>query len=398
MFKNGSKIDKQGAKIESEFFPERSVQISDRPVLQLIVVAPDQTMEDSPATLALIEAMTRECGTSARTLKSALIWVVAESAGDMREQMRTLLAWEDIQDEADELRLDEPQKRQLTESIRRSRRDVTETIWRAYKNVLLLGKDNTLKTVDLGLIHSSAAETLTALIINRLRQTDEIADGVSPNTLIRNWSPAFTEWSTKAIRDAFFASPLLPRLLNAEVIKETIARGVGNGLLGYVGKAGDGTYKPFHFQTTLVAADVEISDDMFVITQESAEAYFAKPNNTTQPDQPGAGTDTSYPSGTGPTSAPGVNNGSTAMPVPGKEAGALTPIADAAGLSWTGEVPAQKWMNFYTKVLSKFATGKGLKLKVTIDVRPDDGLSPHKVEDTRLALRELGLPDDVEVK
>ena len=36
-----------------------------------------------------------------------------QSAGDMREQMRTLLAWEDIQDEADELKLDDTQKRQL---------------------------------------------------------------------------------------------------------------------------------------------------------------------------------------------------------------------------------------------------------------------------------------------
>ena len=45
----------------------------------------------------------------------------------MREQMRTLLAWEDIQDEADELRLDETQKRQLADSIKRSRRDVTDS-------------------------------------------------------------------------------------------------------------------------------------------------------------------------------------------------------------------------------------------------------------------------------
>ena len=152
-----------------------------------------------------------------------------------------------------------------------------------------------MKRIDLGLIHSSAAEALTALIVNRLRRTDEIADGVSPNTLIRNWSPAFTEWSTKAIRDAFFASPLLPRLLNAEVVQETIARGVANGLLAYVGKAGAGTYKPFHFQTTLIAADVEISDDMFVITREAAEAYLAKPRSP-NPAQPG-GTDTPYPPG-----------------------------------------------------------------------------------------------------
>jgi hypothetical protein len=67
------------------------------------------------------------------------------------------------------------------------------------------------------------------------------------------------------------------------------------------------------------------------------------------------------------------------------------------GLSWSGEVPAQKWMNFYTKVLSKFAIGRGLKLRVSIEVRPDEGLSSHRIEDTKLALRELGLQDDIEI-
>jgi hypothetical protein len=64
--------------------------------------------------------------------------------------------------------------------------------------------------------------------------------------------------------------------------------------------AGDGTYKPFHFQTTLVAADVEISDDMFVITRETAEAYLANPRSP-ESVQPGRGTDTPYPPGAGPT-------------------------------------------------------------------------------------------------
>ena len=32
----------------------------------------------------------------------------------------------------------------------------------------------------------------------------------------------------------------------------------------------------------------------------------------------------------------------------------------AAGIRWRGEVPPQKWMNFYTKVLSRFVGAKGL--------------------------------------
>jgi hypothetical protein len=60
----------------------------------------------------------------------------------------------------------------------------------------------------------------------------------SPSFLRRNWSPAFKEWSTRSIRDAFYASPVFPRLLNAEAIKQTVVRGVQDGLLAYVGKSG----------------------------------------------------------------------------------------------------------------------------------------------------------------
>jgi hypothetical protein len=64
-------------------------------------------------------------------------------------------------------------------------------------------------------------------------------------------------------------------------------------------------------------------------------------------------------------------------------------------LSWSGEVPPQKWMNFYTKVLSKFAGGKGLKIILKIEVSPEGGVSTQKIEETKTSLRELGLDDNV---
>jgi hypothetical protein len=97
-------------------------------------------------------------------------------------------------------------------------------------------------------MHSSAATSIIQFIVNELVHVDEIQSGISPNLLVRNWPPAFREWSTKAVRDAFFASPLFPRLLNPDAIKETIARGVSNGQLAYVGKTASGKYHPFSFE------------------------------------------------------------------------------------------------------------------------------------------------------
>lgn len=47
---------------------------------------------------------------------------------------------------------------------------------------------------------------------------------------------------------------------------------------------------------------------------------------------------------------------------------------EIVSFSWTGEVPPQKWMNFYTKVPSRFATVSGLNLTLTIDFASLDGM------------------------
>ncbi len=63
-----------------------------------------------------------------------------------------------------------------------------------------------------------------------------------------------------------------------------------------------------------------------------------------------------------------------------------------------GDVPAQKWMNFYTKILSRFAATSGLKLSIQVEISPPDGLSKQALEETRNALRKLGLDDNISEK
>ena len=162
-------------------------------------------------------------------------------------------------------------------------------------------------------------------------------------------------------------------------------RGVANGLLAYVGKTAKGDYKPFCFNQALMTGDVEFSEEMFLITRETAEAYLktkaspAAPPAEAKPGEPGEKPKPTTPEGEdkkGPDQ---------------KKPEQLT----FASMAWSGEVPPQKWMNFYTKVLSKFATTKGLKLKLSVEVAPEGGISKQKLEETKAALRELGLSDDL---
>jgi hypothetical protein len=60
---------------------------------------------------------------------------------------------------------------------------------------------------------------------------------------------------------------------------------------------------------------------------------------------------------------------------------------------WIGEVPHQRWSQFYNKVLMKHVMGKKLKLKVEIEL---EDVTAEDVEQMRISLQELGLDDDVQ--
>ena len=388
-----------GGRVERVYFPTKSNEIPDRPVLTLAVLAPENTAPQ-PATKNLITQMTTESGASSRTFKSALIWVAPEDASTLLDEARKVLAWKDIDADSGELKLDETQQRQLAENTKRAERDLREAVWRAYKNVFLLADDNSLRKIDLGLVHSSAATSLVELILSRLKQEDIVVEGVSPNFLARYWPPALPEWSTRSVRDAFYASPKFPRLLKPDAVKDTISRGLDAGTVAYVGKTSDGSYDPFIYKRSLGAADIEIADDVYLIARERAEEYVAKKAATAAPT--GAA-----PSVLGGKSqlAPGApiapaQGGATGLPPTPTSAVSSDPSlpTEVAGFHWSGEIAAQKWMNFYTKVLSRFATSGGLKLTVSVDVEPPGGTTVSKVEETRVALRELGLSEDVDVK
>ncbi|MBU9576477.1 ATP-binding protein [Burkholderia multivorans] len=376
------------APIERVFFPERSNQVPDRPVLTLVVVNPERTLDDEKATRSFVESLIRDVGNTGRTFKSALIFVAAQSGTQLNDDAKRLLAWEEINEDLPTINIDETQRSQLGENIRKAQRDLRESVWRAYKNVLLLGKDNGLRLLDMGLVHSSAADTLVQFLLNHLKQADEIQSGISPNFLVRNWSPAFKEWSTRAIRDAFYASPLFPRLLNPDALKETIVRGVQGGLIAYVGKGLNDKYQPFHFERTVSVEDIEISDETFLVTQETARAYRdALEKSITDPTTPGV---LPVPP------SPRPEKEDDAPPPPQPESPVAPEPQVISGFSWTGDVPAQKWMNFYTKVLAKYVTSGGLSLRLDVKVAPASGVTRQQLEEVKSALRELGLSDKLD--
>ena len=274
------------------------------------------------------------------------------------------------------------------------------------------------------------------LILRELQRCEEITDGISSTKLVKYWPPALVEWSTKAVRDAFYSSPQLSRLLNPDAIKRTISDGVIDGKLGYASKDAKGRLKLEKFHQSLAEADVEISEDMFILKAEDAQKLLEPPrlaSVTIRPDRvvlkPGeqcsfvcSALDQyghPFPISEAIWSATGGNitvaglytagqtEGLYAVSVRsmGQEAHAEARVSKAPvvpppppppgkqTLRWHGKVPPQKWMNFYTKVLTRFASSPGLKLEVSFEVPIESDQARSKLDETRSGLKELGLDD-----
>ena len=437
------------------FFPDESGKVPDQPTLALAVLPPDQPSNDK-STEKLIDALLKENGSKSRTHKSGVLISAAESSSMLRDEARKLLAWERIADDQEVLKLNEAQQKQVGEQIQKAKRDLKEAVWRSYRHVYLLGSDQKASRIDLGLVHSNAAG-MQKLVVDHLVKSDLLLDkAASPTQLTKNWPPASPEWSTKSVRDMFYASPLLPRLLKPELARETIVRGVKEGFFAYVGKTSDGGYHPFHFKVDLT--EVDFVEDIFILGRDASEAYAknrcpkcessppswnsvdgvcgncghgqkaACPNCKAQApkwdaaknacESCGYGTKAQCPSckstgaqwhaESGQCDSCGFGKAKVECPTCGakpptwnaetKKCGHCATPSKPKSLHWTGEVSHQKWMQFYTKVLSKFATAGGMKITVVVDIEPSGGVSPERVSETRGALKELGMPDDVETK
>ena len=425
--------------IEREFFPRRSNDVKEIPKITLVAMSLEHPAEER-GTLQLMEEIVRDSGTSGRTFKSALLFAAPDPAENIRDKAREVLAWEDIDDDEDtRKRIDEGQVKLLARNLANARRDLDESIFRAYKHLYLLGKDNKLRHIDLGNITSSAAGSLVEVYLQRLGSNgglDEVVDSVPARKLPNYWPASMTEWSTKGVRDAFYSSPLLPRLLNPEAVKRTIADGVTQGVIGYATKDSSGRLKLVKWKDSLFEGEIEIADDVFIVKEDEARKLREPPRVAqihVKPDQPSLkiGEQASFTC-TGidqygqPISAGEVSwsaTGGTITPqglfTAGGHGGMFIVKALAAGsealaevriaskdepdipppptgqqmLRWRGIVPTQKWMNFYTKVLSKLANTPGLKVEVTFEVPLEREQAPAKAADTRAGLKELGLEE-----
>src|SRR5207237_7921527 len=102
-----------------------SGDVADVPRARLVVLPLQQVhaagREDTPALVAAREILERR-GVKPRRYRNMLVFLAPDAAAvqGLDEAMRALLAWQSMRRDADELRLDALQRRQVAENIRRA--------------------------------------------------------------------------------------------------------------------------------------------------------------------------------------------------------------------------------------------------------------------------------------
>lgn len=430
---------KKPAKVDCKFHVRRSNDVPDKPVLTFVVLDLEHAAGEA-ATTRLMDDVVRNSGTSGRTCKSALVFAAPDGPDKVREAARDMLAWQDIDEDPDTRKqLDESQVQLLKKSTKTTEQALKEAVFRSYRHLHLLGKDNTLRSLDLGNITSSSADSLVGLYLRELESRDEVVPKVGSSQLAKAWPGGMVEWSTKAVRNAFYSSPSLPRVVDPDSLKQTIADGVSGGQFGLATKEGD-QLKLWRFEESVHEADVDFDDDVFLLRADDARKLKEPPRlarievhpHHPAPVKPGetiAFTCRGVDQYEGTVDAGEVSWTATggmidtagqyvAGDAPGQFSLTVTAgnvdatidvrIVDEADddyddppppgggvIRWSGEIPPQKWMNFYTKVLAKFASNPGLKLNVSFEVDAEGRDADSLADDVRSSLKELDLSDDV---
>jgi len=440
---NVRKVFDQASTVERVYFPKRSGDVMDKPAIMLAVMAPNRETT-SEETRTMVLEFSKHHGEAGRTYKSALIWSMASDSSSLYEAARDHLAWKEISDEADALNLDEGQRKQVRQYTESSKRAIKEKVWEAYNMIGLYTERDDIEFIDLGRINSSASESITRLITTRLNQLEKLTGTVGSNFLVRNWSRVSAEWSTRQIRDAFFASPHFPRVQNQEVIKKTIERGVSEGAFAYVGRASDGGYDPFYYREPLSTLKIEFSDDVFLVPKEEAEKEIerrSKDNRIVRfvieapAQEVAAGQRCTFTARAYNKDGEQITGKEITWHTDGGEISDLgefcadeapgtycvTAVCDnvpaevqiqvkkevirekdeiqtrITSLHWDGKVDPFKWSNFYNRLIIKLMKSGKLDLSINLSVNNRGGISQEMIDEIRVALKELELDEDIQM-
>lgn len=346
---------------------------------RLVVLQPDAgySRVDGKAAQTVAEEILTKRGDQPRQKRNRLIFLAPDYdvVSRLKEAGRIFIAWQEIVADIDEgkLNLDLFQAKQAKKNRDGAEQTLKQVVRDCYKWLLCPSEDFVGGKPQLrweGVIVSSAATSLIAEIENKLKEEEWLVTDWSPvhlKNLLEKWyfRDGSKDVSALKVYQDCCHYLYMPRLLNDNVFKATLAKGLSTAdYFGFAaGRDGD-KYLGFIFERdTMVTLDT----DALLIQQDAAIAYREATKPVPQPEVPTAseGDKGGYAGTTPTTFAP------TAPAAPG------TTVAPTAAVKkqFYGSInidPVKAKMDFaqiYDEIVEQFTSRLGVDVRISIEIQ-----------------------------
>jgi len=256
-----------GTEFTAYLWPESGDGIPNNRALKLIVLHPEDAGSQIPAWI-------ERRGETFRVYKNTLFFALADTAafGQLREDVKTLMALEEIQDEIESGRSEALATKQ--DEVRRRMRDIARDlsfkVRRTY-HTLQVGE----KRIDLGQ-PVAGRETLSHWYWRELEDREEITTRLHYRMLVNKFLAGNETVPTQAVLDQFYKEPDLPALASTDVLARAIQLGVQEGAFGFAAVQ-DGEIEPesLRYRQEMPLGAVSFEEGFVLVERGLAEATQA---------------------------------------------------------------------------------------------------------------------------
>ncbi len=280
-------------------YPEEDRDVADEPRLSLVVLDLNQCVaeEEVPqGTEEFVCGILRQHGKGFRKHANTLIFLAPDQhrASEVIDAARRLLALRNIdEDKPTKKQLSEEQLKDLAERLKEAEARLPAALATAYRHVLVPAEKKTIRCLDMGISAVSGKTTLSAKVMEKLADEEQILDKLDPAIMIGSrfglWPEDQEVINVRTLADYFTQLTHLPMLQGAGVLPDCMAKGVHRGIFGYA--LGDGDKRQFdtiycggkvtaggHTSShSVTAAECEVTDSAWLLRPAVAKSLMPEP-------------------------------------------------------------------------------------------------------------------------
>ena len=383
-------------------YPDEDRDVADEARLSMVVLDLHQVAseEEMPkATEDFVTGILKQRGQGFRKYANVLVFLAPDQqrASEVVDAARALMALRNVDDDKPtKKQLSEEQLKDLAQRLKEAEARLPAALMTAYRLVLVPAEKKTLRTFDMGISNYSGKTTLSAKVLEKLIDEQQVLKGLDPSILI---GPRFALWpndqemvNVRTLADYFSQLTHLPRLLGPDVLPACLAQGVHRGLFGYA--LGDGEKRQFdtiyHKNKSTAATDCQIIESAWLLRPKLAEAIMPKPESGTDPTTgsghiitggggnggatPGTGGESGGPAG-GDSEEPWGKGGGGGVQIVEGERRLNRVRIDMKNLPW------ENWNDIYNEVIDPLAQeGADVRCDVVIIAKGDAAIRENTVE------------------